>query len=76
MHLAVLQWARENGCEWDERTCVVASRRGHVEVLKWALSHGCPWNPDVCLANAERYSRWDVVDFIRSEIADLAFYLQ
>ena len=20
-HLAVLQWARENGCPWDEDTC-------------------------------------------------------
>lgn len=23
-HLAVLQWARENGCEWDSETCADA----------------------------------------------------
>ena len=71
-HPEVLQWARENGCEWDKRTCSVASRRGHVEVLKWARRHGCPWNKDVCLSHAEQYGRGDVVDFIRSEIADVA----
>jgi hypothetical protein len=39
----VLQWARRNGCPWDERTCEVAAGRGHLEILRWARQHGCPW---------------------------------
>ena len=27
-------WARENGCEWDARTCVEAARGGHLDVLQ------------------------------------------
>ncbi|CAN0532375.1 unnamed protein product, partial [Ectocarpus sp. 12 AP-2014] len=40
-HLEVLVWARENGCPWNERTCVNASRGGHDDVLRWAIANGC-----------------------------------
>ena len=40
--LEVLQWARANGCPWDEyNTCSAAERRGHLEVLQW-VANGCP----------------------------------
>ena len=39
--LGVLQWARQNGCVWDFRTCDYATRNGHIEVLKWAHENGC-----------------------------------
>ena len=42
----MLKWARENGCPWDERTCMFAAEGGHLEVLKWARENGCPWNED------------------------------
>jgi hypothetical protein len=42
-HLEVLQWAREHGCPWDERTCGAAAGGGHLEVLIWAREQGCPW---------------------------------
>ena len=32
-HLEVLQWARANGCEWDEYTCSDAARGGHSTTL-------------------------------------------
>jgi len=32
----VLQWARVNGCPWDEYTCQYAAYRGHLEVIQWA----------------------------------------
>src|SRR5690349_14049438 len=32
-YLEVLQWARANGCPWDERTCLNAAADGHLEVL-------------------------------------------
>ena len=45
-HLAVLQWARAQGCPWDEETCVGAALGGHLaasdSVLQWARAQGCP----------------------------------
>eukprot|EP01052_Picozoa_sp_SAG31_P036204 SAG31_NODE_4482_length_3197_cov_2.463202_5_plen_114_part_00 len=47
------QWARENGCEWDEDTCVGAARGGHVHVLEWCYEQGCAnWNARTCRAAA------------------------
>jgi len=40
----VLQWARRNGCPWNEWTCRDAVAGGHLEVLQWARRNGCPWN--------------------------------
>ena len=37
-NLEVLQWARANGCPWDERTRRVA--RG--DILEWAVANGVP----------------------------------
>jgi hypothetical protein len=40
----VFQWAREEGCPWDEEICREAAGSGHLEVLQWARKQGCPWN--------------------------------
>jgi hypothetical protein len=42
-HLEVLQWARANGCPWNEFTTSAALYGGHLEVLQWARANGCPW---------------------------------
>ena len=42
--LSMLQWARVQGSDWDERTCGAAARQGHAELLQWAREQGCPWN--------------------------------
>ena len=47
-HLPVLEWARQNGCTWDEGTCTGAASRGHLAVLQWARHHGCTWDEDTC----------------------------
>jgi hypothetical protein len=39
----MLQWARENGCPWDEWTCYFAASLGRIEVLTWARENGAPW---------------------------------
>ena len=45
--LEVLQWARANGCPWDEYTSHVAAQGGHLEVLHWLHANGCPeWPSD------------------------------
>ena len=41
-HLETLKWARENGCPWNEDTCLFAAKGGHLEVLQWARENGCP----------------------------------
>jgi hypothetical protein len=51
-HLAVLQWARANGCDWNEDTCRQAARGGHLEVLQWARANDCPWDRDNCITIA------------------------
>ena len=32
-HLALLQFARGDGCPWDETTCHKAAQHGHLRVL-------------------------------------------
>ena len=46
--VALLRWARENGCPWDERTCRGAAEGGNLEVLQWARANGCPWDIRTC----------------------------
>jgi hypothetical protein len=51
--VALLRWARENGCPWDERTCAAVAAGGNLEVLKWARENGCPWDEETCASAAE-----------------------
>ncbi len=53
-HLEVLQWARSQGCPWDEWTCACAALGGHLEVLQWLRSQACPWNKQTCVNAAFR----------------------
>ena len=52
-HLEVLQWARANGCPWDEMTCSRAAEGGHLELLQWARANGCPWDKGTCTGAAK-----------------------
>ncbi|CAB1099168.1 unnamed protein product [Ectocarpus sp. CCAP 1310/34] len=45
-YLGVLQQARDNGCRWHERTCILAARKGHLELLQRARNNGCPWDEE------------------------------
>ena len=51
-HLAVLQWARAQGCPWYEWTCAEAAKNGHLAVLQWARAQGCPWDEETCSSAA------------------------
>jgi hypothetical protein len=44
---ALLSWAKDNGCPWDDRTCEAAFAGGQADVLAWALEQGCPWDSGV-----------------------------
>ena len=45
-HVAVLQWAKENGCEWDEATTHCAVIYGHAGTLDYAIKNGCEWKEE------------------------------
>ena len=40
----MLQWARANGCPWNEMTCLSAAVYGRLKILKWLRANGCPWD--------------------------------
>ena len=55
-HLECLKEAHENGCQWNEMTCIYAAEGGHLACLKYAHENGCPWpwdHPGVCNLAAE-----------------------
>ena len=47
-NLAMLQWLKNEGCPWDNRTCAYAAKNGHMDVLKWARGENCPWDEVTC----------------------------
>ena len=53
-NLRLVQWARANGCPWDEMTTYSAAQRGHLPILAWAHAHGCPLHPHAAREAAGR----------------------
>ena len=51
--VALLEWAREHGCPWNEYTCAYAAEGGQLAVLQWAREHGCPWDEATCAMAAK-----------------------
>jgi hypothetical protein len=47
-----MQWARANGCPWDEDTCGAAAQGGQLKVLQWACANGCLWDEKTSVAAA------------------------
>ncbi len=64
-HLPLLQWARENGCNWDDETCLYASKYGNLHILQYCVDNGCPFNRDECLELAADSGHTLVVEWIR-----------
>ena len=64
-HLAVLEWARANGCPWDVFTCAFAAEGGHLAVLQWARTNGCPCDVDFCILLAENHGWMEVAQWLR-----------
>ena len=58
--MAVLQWARENGCPWDEDTCSFAAEGGHLEVLAVG---SCKWLSMECTELARGQQTEDIWKF-------------
>lgn len=41
--------AHENGCPWDESTCMHAAKIGNLDCLKYAHENGCRWDKQTCM---------------------------
>ena len=53
--LKCLQYAHENGCNWNINTTLNASKYGHVNCLQYAHENGCPINENVFLIALEYF---------------------
>ncbi|AVK76339.1 Ankyrin repeat protein [Pandoravirus kuranda] len=62
--LDVLQWARANGCPWDEAAPALAAMRGHFDTIKWLHANGCPWDANTC-AEAVLAGHSDILVWLR-----------
>jgi hypothetical protein len=52
-HIAMCQYLRSSGCNWDTSACAAAAGTDHLDVLRWLRDNGCPWNVrEVCLKAA------------------------
>ncbi len=60
-----LQWARENGCPWDQMVVRTAAEQGHLEVVKWAVSQKCPLAEWWTCAWAARGGQLGVLKWLR-----------
>jgi hypothetical protein len=45
-----LEWAKANGCLWEEGTCSAVAEYGDLAVLQWARGQAspCPWDEGTC----------------------------
>lgn len=68
-HLDAVKWAVANGCTWDAKTAIKASRKGHLCVLQWAVAHGHQWDPHECLEAASRHAV--LRDWIEAQIVSM-----
>lgn len=47
--LELLKYLHENGCDWNEETCIAAASYGYLNILKYLRKNGCPWNNDTAV---------------------------
>jgi hypothetical protein len=53
--VALLAWAKDNGCPWTAATCAAIAENGKLEALEFARSHDrpCPWDWRTCASAAQ-----------------------
>jgi hypothetical protein len=68
-HLDVLEWARENRCDWGVYTLLAAAEGGHLTIFQWALEHGC--EHDISVSNtAARHGPLDMLQLARQHCVE------
>ena len=64
-HLPILQWARANGCEWNEEVVNTSAEEGNLSVFRWAIENGCNWQPELVLGGAaRRHGKREVIPYV------------
>ena len=66
--IKLLKFARQNGHEWDIKSCIKAALGGHFNILKWLRSQDppCPWNELTCSA-AVNGGHFNILKWLRSQ---------
>ena len=71
-HIAMCQYLRSIGCDWDSSACGCAAGTGHLDVLRWLRDNGCPWNVSEVCTNAAASEFIDMLDYVieQGEVLD------
>ena len=64
-HVPILEWARANGCNWNDTTCSSAAENGHLATLQWLRANGCRWDTRVC-ADAAANGHLEIIQWARA----------
>jgi len=58
--MRLLEWARAQGCEWDDHVCREAASHGYLLLLQWARKQECPWDYHTLKRAAKEimFDRW------------------
>ena len=67
----MLKYAHENHCPWNEKTCELAVKGGHLEVLKYAIENGCRWDAEAIYDIAVRKGDIKIIEYARANRATL-----
>src|SRR5262245_53112814 len=46
--IALMEWARDNGCPLQPAAFARAAGSGRIETLAWLKESGCPWDASAC----------------------------
>jgi hypothetical protein len=65
-YLDCLKYAHENGCPWNEYTCMRAAKGGHLHCLIYLYENGCPLDKKECLTVANRYNNAECIKYLNS----------
>jgi hypothetical protein len=66
-HVHVLQFLRDEGCEWHESACSAAARNAHMPTLKWLREQGCPWAVDRICGDAAESGSIEMLLYLKQQ---------
>jgi hypothetical protein len=66
-HIAMCQYLRSIGCDWDTSACAAAAGTGHLDLLRWLRENGCPWNVREVCTKATAKDFIDILDHLLAQ---------
>ncbi len=52
--LQVIEYYKDNGLGWDDRTCYEAAKKGDLDCLQFAHENECKWDKETCQIAAKK----------------------